>query len=880
MGCSGRCDVSAAAGLRRGRQAMLMWSCLLLISTMTVECLNLSECQAALGMESGAIAAQDILASSSFDEASVGPQYARIRTDVAGGAWCPSTQIDQTRYEYLQVNLHRVHVITSVETQGRHGGGHGKEYPTFYMLEYWRPGRTEWQRYKGHHQNVLVKANFDTNTAVKIALDTPIVASKVRFVPFSEHLRTTCMRVELYGCEHKEGLLAYAMPPGELYAGRLFDDRSYDGSRNSTGFLTGGLGQLMDGRIGGEYMLDTNNNNNNDVGDEAAGAEPWVGWTRPLVEMSFLFDEIRNFTALSLHVMNSSNSIEEAAVSFSLDGRHFGHPLIEHFRRENLSVARGPDWLSIRIPNRCARFVVLKLRSAGKLLLISEVHFESERIHSGNATEASTNALVLGDVYEVEIVTDGPFVGRLTSLSFEYVWLITGLLGSCFLCALIVTIVTVRQRQRKMTSPTYTGLKSTPQVEHIAVDLKTGQMKVITNADSWIPFLNAKADDTKLYVFDSDSCAVSKILEAPANGQAVQQAESASTTPLIPLKSSSSEDDNHCESRKELYFENTPSEYDNPSLHYAASDVQFVSLPMGPSPDSAPECQPLPKKPGQVDLRQLRFVKKIGDGLYGEVHLCSWPSAQQPDRLVALKCLRPVSDSAAREDFGRECRILASLENENLVRLLGISMTEEPWFMAVEYLCHGDLATFLRKKCQTVSYGALMYIATQVASGMRYLESRNFVHRDLAARNCLVGKRYFVKIGDLGMTRSEFTGDYYPVEPSYLVPLRWMPWESLLNKEFSVKSDVWSFAVTLWEILNHCSVRPYEGLSDDQVLDNAKRMSCQSGDAVLLPQPSCCPKDVYILMLECWQRSSNRRPSFREIHLFLQRKNLGYVPET
>ncbi|KFD58994.1 hypothetical protein M514_00157 [Trichuris suis] len=874
MGCGRPFDEVSVIALLQRCHAMLSWSCLLLLSvTMTIECLDLSECQAALGMESGAIAAQDILASSSFDEASVGPQYARIRTDVAGGAWCPSTQIDQTRYEYLQVNLHRVHVITCVETQGRHGGGQGKEYPTFYMLEYWRPGRTEWQRYKGHHQNVLLKANFDTNTAVKITLDTPIVASKVRFVPFSEHLRTTCMRVELYGCEHKEGLLAYAMPSGEFYAGRLFDDRSYDGSRNSSGFLTGGLGQLMDGRTGVEFAL------RNGIVDDTANAEQWVGWVTPLVEFYFLFDEIRNFTTLSLHVMDSSNSIKEAAVSFSLDGKHFSHPLVEDFRHENSSVASGPDWLSIRIPNQCGRFVLVNVRNTGKLLLISEVRFESEKA-SQNATEANTDALLLGDVYDVEIVTDGPFVGRISSPSFEYVWLITGLLGCCFLCALVVTVIAIRQRQRKVTSPSYTGLKSTPQVEHIAVDLKTGQMKVITDTELWLPFLNAKANNTNVYMFDSDKCAVSKILEAPANVSSVQPAESASTTPLIPLKSSSSEEDSHCLSRKELFFENMRSEYDNPSLHYAASDVRVVPLPKTGSPHSPLECRILPKKSNEIDLKQLHFVKRIGDGLYGEVHLCSWPSDQHPDRLVALKCLRPVNDSSVLEDFGREYRILASLENENLVRLLGINMSEQPWFMAVEYLCHGDLATFLRKKRQSVSYGALMYMATQVASGMRYLESRNFVHRDLAARNCLVGKRYFVKVGDLGMALSEFTGDYYPVEPNYLVPLRWMPWESLLNREFSVKSDVWSFAVTLWEILNHCTVYPYEKLNDVQVLDNAKRMSCQNGEAILLPQPSCCPKDVYTLMLECWQRNASRRPSFREIHLFLQRKNLGYAPET
>lgn len=32
-------------------------------------------------------------------------------------------------------------------------------------------------------------------------------------------------------------------------------------------------------------------------------------------------------------------------------------------------------------------------------------------------------------------------------------------------------------------------------------------------------------------------------------------------------------------------------------------------------------------------------------------------------------------------------------------------------------------------------------------------------------------------------------------------------------------------------------------------------------------------------MTECWQREEKERPSFREIHLFLQRKNLGYDPK-
>lgn len=37
---------------------------------------------------------------------------------------------------------------------------------------------------------------------------------------------------------------------------------------------------------------------------------------------------------------------------------------------------------------------------------------------------------------------------------------------------------------------------------------------------------------------------------------------------------------------------------------------------------------------------------------------------------------------------------------------------------------------------------------------------------------------------------------------------------------------------------------------------------------------------MYDLMLECWQRNDVDRPNFREINLFLQRKNLGYKPNS
>lgn len=86
----------------------------------------------------------------------------------------------------------------------------------------------------------------------------------------------------------------------------------------------------------------------------------------------------------------------------------------------------------------------------------------------------------------------------------------------------------------------------------------------------------------------------------------------------------------------------------------------------------------------------------------------------------------------------------------------------------------------------------------QIAAGMDYLSSIGIVHRDLACRNVLVSADKAMKITDFGMSRE--TDDIYVQKSKGRVPIKWMAVESIIAREFTSASDVWSYGVVLWEI--------------------------------------------------------------------------------
>ncbi|NXR58634.1 DDR2 protein, partial [Rhadina sibilatrix] len=332
--------------------------------------------------------------------------------------------------------------------------------------------------------------------------------------------------------------------------------------------------------------------------------------------------------------------------------------------------------------------------------------------------------------------------------------------------------------------------------------------------------------------------------------------------------------------------------------HYAEADIVNLQGVTGGNTYSVPALTMdlLSGKDVAVEefpRKLLTFKEKLGEGQFGEVHLCEVEGMEKftgkdfalegldgsSDRpvLVAVKMLRADANKNARNDFLKEIKIMSRLKDPNIIRLLAVCITDDPLCMITEYMENGDLNQFLSRQQagsptagHTPTIRDLRFMATQIASGMRYLSSLNFVHRDLATRNCLVGKHYTIKIADFGMSRNLYSGDYYRIQGRAVLPIRWMSWESILLGKFTTASDVWAFGVTLWETFTLCREQPYSQMSDEQVIENTGEFFRDQGRQTYLPQPMLCPDSVYKLMLSCWRRDTKDRPSFQDIHRLLQ----------
>lgn len=275
----------------------------------------------------------------------------------------------------------------------------------------------------------------------------------------------------------------------------------------------------------------------------------------------------------------------------------------------------------------------------------------------------------------------------------------------------------------------------------------------------------------------------------------------------------------------------------------------------------------------EVPRESIQVVKALGQGSFGMVYegIIYNLKPDKPETRCAIKTVNESASMRERIEFLQEASVMKAFSCQHVVKLLGVVSKDQPVFVIMELMSHGDLKSYLRShrpdndpndettrpRGTPPTLKQILQMAAEIADGMAYLTANKFVHRDLAARNCMVAEDLTVKIGDFGMTRDIYETDYYRKGGKGLLPVRWMAPESLKDGIFTSHSDVWSYGVVLWEMATLAS-QPYQGLSNEQVL----KYVISGG---IMEKPENCPEKLYQIMKLCWERIPRSRPNFLQV---------------
>ncbi|XP_017160684.1 receptor-interacting serine/threonine-protein kinase 2-like isoform X2 [Poecilia reticulata] len=185
--------------------------------------------------------------------------------------------------------------------------------------------------------------------------------------------------------------------------------------------------------------------------------------------------------------------------------------------------------------------------------------------------------------------------------------------------------------------------------------------------------------------------------------------------------------------------------------------------------------------------------------------------------------------------------------------------------MVTEFMERGSIHTLQKDLSGPPPLPLAVRLAFQVAKGMQYIHSKNFVHHDLKPSNILLDNNFNAKVADFGLSRETMsvlssTGQSRGHTPG---TIQYIPPEGFdLHYKIVRSFDVYSYGILLWSILS--SEVPYEGKPDSLVEHRIK-----AGDR---PDVSLCleeedekKREVIELMESCWKQNPSDRPDFNGI---------------
>jgi serine/threonine protein kinase len=267
-------------------------------------------------------------------------------------------------------------------------------------------------------------------------------------------------------------------------------------------------------------------------------------------------------------------------------------------------------------------------------------------------------------------------------------------------------------------------------------------------------------------------------------------------------------------------------------------------------------------------------AQPIGSGAHKTAHSATYTGPDTPAlRSGAQVALLYFKDNVV--PALQEYTVMTQIRAPHLAKFYGTVVGRGPRLCLVsDFAAFGAIPAFFEYAEDNdivVSISHKLVMARQAGDGLASLHEHNLVHADVAARNVLVYSfdedshhQTHVKLSDYGLVRerSKYTGTSGAKdEEGQGLPLaaKWASWESLTKDRFYSASDVWSFAVLIWEMLTGGHA-PYQDVGDTI---SAMIQHLSAGHR--LARPRECPDSLWDVLTRCWCEKRTQRPDLRSV---------------
>jgi serine/threonine-protein kinase len=253
--------------------------------------------------------------------------------------------------------------------------------------------------------------------------------------------------------------------------------------------------------------------------------------------------------------------------------------------------------------------------------------------------------------------------------------------------------------------------------------------------------------------------------------------------------------------------------------------------------------------PGDVLSERYRIVGLLGRGGMGEVYRADDLKLKQP---VALKFL-PASltaDGPALARFYKEVSVARQISHRNVCRVYDVAEYQGEHFLSMEFVRGEELSSLL-KRIGRLPQDKAIDVARQLCAGLAAVHERGVLHRDLKPANIMLDEHGDVRITDFGIAalasedRREISGT-----PAYMSP------EQLEGHELTVKSDIYSLGLVLYEVFT--GKKAFEASSLQELLRLRRSDSTPTSPAEHVPELDPLVERV---IFRCLERDPAKRPA-------------------